>query len=242
MAESIQFDFKRHGDINCMEKIAIIPARSGSKRLIKKNYKAFNSRTLVEIARDKCIETGLFDKIVITSDDVGLKKHVSGYAVDFLLRPAELASDDATTDQVMDFLFARYSDCESITWVNTVSPLQTTEDIKKCALKLHEQEVDCVMAINTLYQHCCLGEKPINFNRARAFEKTQDLVPISRYVYSCMGWKREAYVNHRASGFKGLFPGNMRLVEVSELAGMLVKRKEDFLLCENLEKVLRLQA
>ena len=38
-----------------MDKIAVIPARAGSKRLPKKNYKSFNSRTLVEIARDKCL-------------------------------------------------------------------------------------------------------------------------------------------------------------------------------------------
>ena len=48
-----------------MNKIAIIPARSGSKRLLKKNYKPFNSRTLVEIARDKCLASGIFDKVII---------------------------------------------------------------------------------------------------------------------------------------------------------------------------------
>ena len=48
-----------------MHKIAVIPVRSGSKRLPKKNYKLFNSRTLVEIARDKCLDAGIFDKVVI---------------------------------------------------------------------------------------------------------------------------------------------------------------------------------
>ena len=52
-----------------MNKIAVIPVRSGSKRLPKKNYKSFNSRTLAEIARDKCLNSGIFDKVIITSDD-----------------------------------------------------------------------------------------------------------------------------------------------------------------------------
>ena len=52
-----------------MNKIAVIPARAGSKRLPKKNYKSFNSRTLVQIARDKCLASGIFDKVIITSDD-----------------------------------------------------------------------------------------------------------------------------------------------------------------------------
>lgn len=225
-----------------MEKIAVIPARSGSKRLIRKNYKQFNSRSLVEIARNKCLQAGLFDRIVITSDDWGLQKHAARNGVEFLLRPLELASDDATTDHVMDFLFAQFPECESITWVNTVSPLQSVDDIKACVEKLSEPTVDCVMAANTLYQHCCIRGEPINFDREAAFEKTQDLIPISRYVYSCMGWKRASYVQHRSSGFKGLFPGNMQLVEVSDLAGMLVKYETDFLLCEQLETALCLQA
>ena len=56
-----------------MSKIAIIPARSGSKRLPKKNYKSFNSRNLVELARDKCLASGIFDEIIISSDDVFFK-------------------------------------------------------------------------------------------------------------------------------------------------------------------------
>ena len=42
-----------------MDIIAVIPVRSGSKRLPKKNYKSFNSRTLAEIARDKCLDSGI---------------------------------------------------------------------------------------------------------------------------------------------------------------------------------------
>ena len=45
-----------------MEKIAVIAVRSGSKRLPKKNYRLFNSRNLAAIARDKCLDAGIFDK------------------------------------------------------------------------------------------------------------------------------------------------------------------------------------
>ena len=48
-----------------MNKIAVIPLKSDNKRLPKK-YKSFNSRTLGEIARDKYLESGIFDKIDFT--------------------------------------------------------------------------------------------------------------------------------------------------------------------------------
>ena len=221
-----------------MEKIAVIPVRSGSKRLPKKNYRPFNSRNLAEIARDKCLDAGIFDKVIITSDDPFFEKLVTSDKVKFLLRDQNLANDEATTDVVVDFLFERFPLCESILWVNSVSPLQTTQDIKDCGIGLNNPKIDCVMAVNTLYQHCCLAGKPLNFDPKNAFEATQSLEPISRYVYSCMGWKRETYIKQRGNGFRGLFPGHMALVEVSILAGMLIKYEEDFLLYSKIEEAM----
>ena len=213
-----------------MDKIVVIPVRAGSKRLPKKNYKPFNSRTLAEIARDKCLASGIFDKIVITSDDTFFEELVNCNSVEFLPRTQDLAADYATTDIVVDFLFEKFTTCESMLWVNSVSPLQSIEDIKNCGLRLQDPKVDCVMAVNTLYQHCCISNEPLNFDPNNSFEKTQDLVPIQRFIYSCMGWKKSTYVNNRNNGFKGLFPGNLALVEASTLAGMLIKYEEDFVL------------
>ena len=221
-----------------MNKIAVIPVRSGSKRLPKKNYQSFNSRTLAEIARDKCLATGIFDKVIISSDDPFFEGLVNCNEVEFLQRSTDLASDDATTDMVIDFFFQELPLCDSILWVNSVSPLQSIQDIKNCGTRLNDPNVDCVMAVNTLYQHCCISNKPLNFNPNYPFEKTQDLEPIQRYIYSCMGWKRETFVKHRSRGFKGLFPGRMALVEASLLAGMLIKYEEDFIICSKIEEAM----
>ena len=219
-----------------MKNLAVIPVRSGSKRLPKKNYKSFNSRNLAEIARDKCLNSGIFDKVIITSDDPIFEELVNSNKVEFLQRTETLAGDDATTDMVVDFLFEEFPSCESVLWVNSVSPLQSIEDIKNCGTRLNNPDVDCVMAVNTLYQHCCIANEPLNFNPNNSFEKTQDLKPVQRYIYSCMGWKRATYVKYRSDGFKGLFPGKMALVEVSVLAGMLIKYEEDFILCSKIEQ------
>ena len=221
-----------------MNKIAVIPVRSGSKRLPKKNYLSFNSRNIAQIARDKCLSAGIFDKVIISSDDPYFEELANCNKVEFLLRNKNLAGDDATTDKVVDFFFKKFDSCESILWVNSVSPLQSVQDIKNCALHLNDKNVDCVMAVNTLYQHCCIANEPLNFNPHNPFEKTQDLIPIQRYIYSCMGWKRETYVKFRNRGFKGLFPGKMALVEASILAGMLIKYEEDFIVCSKIEEAI----
>ena len=131
-----------------MDKIAVIPVRAGSKRLPKKNYKSFNSRTLVEIARDKCLAANIFEKVIISSDDLFFEELVNCKEVEFTKRSDHLADDNATTDMVIDFFFEELPFCESILWVNSVSPLQSIQDIKNCGVRLHDPNVDCVMAIN----------------------------------------------------------------------------------------------
>ena len=69
-----------------MDKIAVITVRSGGKCLAKKNYLPFNSRNLAEIARDKCLGSGIFDKIIISSDDPYFEKLINCNTVEFLLR------------------------------------------------------------------------------------------------------------------------------------------------------------
>ena len=81
---------------------------------------------------------------------------------------------------VIDFFFQELPLCESILWVNSVSPLQSIQDIKNCGTRLNDPNVDCVMAVNTLYQHYCISNKPLNFNPNYPFEKTQDLETHSK--------------------------------------------------------------
>ena len=86
-----------------MDNIAVIPARAGSKRLPKKNYRSFNSKTLVEIARDKCLAAGIFDKVIISSDDPFFEQLVNCNQVEFLKRTEKLAGDDTTQMKLLIF-------------------------------------------------------------------------------------------------------------------------------------------
>ena len=103
-----------------MDKIAVIPARSGSKRMPQKNYRLFNSRNLVEIARDKCLEADIFDKIIISSDDPVFEGLVNCKQVEFLMRGSYLADDHATTDLVIDFFFEEENNVWLVNEVNTM--------------------------------------------------------------------------------------------------------------------------
>ena len=50
-------------------RIAIIPARGGSKRLPRKNVKMFRGKPLIAWTIQVCKESNCFDKIIVSTDD-----------------------------------------------------------------------------------------------------------------------------------------------------------------------------
>ena len=101
---------------------------SSKKRLCKISKKIGNY-TVLEITLLKAIQSGVFDKIVVNTDDPDLENLSKNIGVDFYKRDDELASSNATSDQVVLDFFEK-NEGDRIFWVNTVSPLQTLTDIK----------------------------------------------------------------------------------------------------------------
>jgi N-acylneuraminate cytidylyltransferase len=76
--------------------IAVIPARGGSKRIPKKNIKDFLGKPIIFYPIKAAIESRLFDKVIVSTDDNEIKKIAEDFgAVVPFIRPDEL-SDDVT--------------------------------------------------------------------------------------------------------------------------------------------------
>lgn len=83
-------------------KIAIIPARGGSKRIPKKNIKLFRGRPMLNYPVEAAVASGLFDHIYVSTDcneikDIALSL---GCEVPFV-RPPELSDDYVGTGPVV---------------------------------------------------------------------------------------------------------------------------------------------
>jgi CMP-N-acetylneuraminic acid synthetase len=50
-------------------RLAIIPARVGSKRIPKKNIKNFVGYPIIKYSIDAAIKSNLFDKVIVSTDD-----------------------------------------------------------------------------------------------------------------------------------------------------------------------------
>jgi N-acylneuraminate cytidylyltransferase len=72
----------------------VVPARGGSKRIPRKNIRPLGGRPLIAWTVDTCLESGLFDTVIVSTDDPEIADLATslGASVPFL-RPAELSDD-----------------------------------------------------------------------------------------------------------------------------------------------------
>lgn len=90
-------------------KIAIIPARGGSKRIKDKNIVPFCGKPMIQHALDAAKASGLFDEIHVSTDSEAIKSVVekAGFKVEFMRDPA-LADDHTAIAPVLRWVLHRY--------------------------------------------------------------------------------------------------------------------------------------
>ncbi|WP_202968805.1 pseudaminic acid cytidylyltransferase [Sulfurospirillum halorespirans] len=82
--------------------IAIIPARGGSKRIPRKNIKDFCGKPLIAYSIEAALQSGLFDKIIVSTDDEEIATVAKQYGAEVpFLRPRELSDDFTGTIPVI---------------------------------------------------------------------------------------------------------------------------------------------
>ena len=90
-------------------KLAVIPARGGSKRIPGKNIFPFGGRPMIAYALDAVAQSGLFDKIHVSTDSEAIHDVVTklGFEVDFMRDPA-LADDFTGLVPVLRWVVEKY--------------------------------------------------------------------------------------------------------------------------------------
>jgi N-acylneuraminate cytidylyltransferase len=115
-------------------RLALIPARGGSKRIPKKNIVPFCGKPMIAYALDAAAKSGLFDKIHVSTDSQEIADVVSGlgFPVDFMRDP-DLADDFTGLIPVIRWVAEQYSArgeiYEDVCCIMPAAPLLTSQDI-----------------------------------------------------------------------------------------------------------------
>lgn len=83
-------------------KIAVIPARGGSKRIPRKNIKSFHGKHMIAWSIEAARSSGLFDRIVVSTDDTEIAEVAKAWGAEVpFMRPEALSDDHAGTTPVI---------------------------------------------------------------------------------------------------------------------------------------------
>lgn len=110
---------------------ALFPLRGGSKSIPLKNIKYLAGKPLCIWTIQSALESGVFDAVFVSTDDGRVAETVRKWApeVEIIDRPAEFATDTASTESVMEHA-ATFIDFEVLCTVQATSPLTLPEDFR----------------------------------------------------------------------------------------------------------------
>ncbi len=135
-----------------MKKIAIITARSGSKRIPKKNIKFFLGKPIIAYSIEKAINSKLFDKVMVSTDDKEIANISKNYGAEVPFFRSKKNSDDfSTTPDVLIEVLETYKklneEFDFGCCIYPTAPLISEKELKKSFNLLISKKYDCVFPI-----------------------------------------------------------------------------------------------
>jgi N-acylneuraminate cytidylyltransferase len=131
--------------------IAVIPARGGSKRIPYKNVKQFFGKPIIAYTIEVAIQTGLFDKIIVSTDDEQIAKVAVEYGAESpFVRPAEISDDHTGTSEVIahaiGWLQSQGITPTDVCCMYPAAPLMIKQDVVDAHVQLRKGGWDFVFA------------------------------------------------------------------------------------------------
>ena len=190
--------------------VALIPARGGSKRIPGKNIKNFFGKPMIKWSIEACIDTQLFDRIIVSTDDHEIAEVAKrcGAEVPFI-RPDNIADDYSTTTAVVSHAISWLQDrgvkLDLCCCIYATAPFIEPKDIRVGYELISTTDADYVFSITgfdyPIQRAIRLdSEKYISMADASFYEKrTQDLEPFFHdagqfYWARAIMVKRDAYI------------------------------------------------
>ena len=101
-------------------KVALIPARGGSKRIPRKNIKTFCGKPMIAWSIEAAFASGCFDRVIVSTDDAEIASIARDCHAEVpFMRKRSLSDDHTTTTAVViDFIeWFQTNESQSLEWV-----------------------------------------------------------------------------------------------------------------------------
>ena len=137
-----------------MTRVALIPARGGSKGILRKNIKLFNSKPLIYWTIKAAQESSQVDRVIVSTEDEEIADIAKSYSAEVpFLRPKELAKDDTPGIDPVIHALQNVLNIDDLLLLQPTSPLRRSIDIDKIFKLKSEFKSDSAVSLNLSQKH-----------------------------------------------------------------------------------------
>jgi pseudaminic acid cytidylyltransferase len=132
-------------------KVAVIPARGGSKRIPRKNIREFAGKPMIAYSIKCALASGLFNRIIVSTDDPEVSDVAKRYGAETpFVRPSSLADEHAGTIPVIahavKWLQASGATPDAVCCIYATAPFVRADDLRLALEKLESGAWDYVFS------------------------------------------------------------------------------------------------
>ena len=154
--------------------LAVIPARGGSKGLPRKNILSLGGRPLIAWTVQAALAAKCIARVVVSTDDYEIAEVARHFGAEApFMRPAYLASDTATSADVMAHTLSEFPAYHRAVLLQATSPFRTSADLDE-AFKLWEGSPSSGGCVSV----CEAVESPWLMYSTNAAGRLQRLLPM----------------------------------------------------------------
>lgn len=222
-------------------RLAVIPARGGSKRLKNKNILPLNGKPLISYTIEAALDSKMFDSVVVSTDNPRIARIAHEFGAETYALSAKNASDRSTVrDALIELMHAYESSGKNydiVCHMLATCPFRHPRDIKK-GLAMLDEQTDSVVAIS-----------PFDFPLPKSLTKKGDVIrPYWKPSPFLTGKSRtqDQEVFYHDNGafyaswwqsfikYKNFYKGTVKGHEIPALNAIDIDTKVDFIRAEQL--------
>lgn len=142
---------------------AVIPARGGSKGILRKNISLVGGKPLIAWTILEALKCKGLKRVVVNTDDREIADVSLAYGAEVIMRPSELAQDDTSVFEALNYGLNFYhleNQLETTTEVDThtlqlnpTAPLRTSTHIQESIDLLISSQADSVVSVCEAHTH-----------------------------------------------------------------------------------------
>lgn len=135
--------------------LGLVTARGGSKTVPGKNIRPLGGLPLIAWTVRAALDSAFLDRLILSTDSAEIAAAAAEYGCEVpFMRPAELATDTATSAQVVRHALENLDEpFDLFVLLQPTSPLRTAADIDACIRVCQQQQAPSVVSINAVREH-----------------------------------------------------------------------------------------